>query len=33
MMKNEIGLLIKLDKKENVENLLKRVADLGFTSW
>lgn len=31
-MKNEIGLLIKLDKKENVENLLKRVAGLGFTS-
>ena len=31
-MKNELGLLIKLDCKENVENLLKRVVDLGFKS-
>lgn len=31
-MKNELGLLIKLDRQENVENLLKRVVDLGFKS-
>lgn len=31
-MRNELGLLIKLDRKENVENLLKRVVELGFHS-
>ena len=31
-MKNELGLLIKLDRQDNVENLLKRVVDLGFHS-
>lgn len=31
-MKNELGLLIKLDRQDNVENLLKRVVDLGFKS-
>lgn len=31
-MKNELGLLIKLDCMENVEKLLKRVSDLGFKS-
>lgn len=31
-MKNELGLLIKLDAQENVEKHLKRVVDLGFTS-
>lgn len=29
-MKNELGLLIKLDCQENIEKLLKRVVDLGF---
>ncbi len=31
-MKNELGLLIKLDRQENIENLLRRVVDLGFKS-
>ena len=31
-MKNDLGLLIKLDRQDNVENLLKRVVDLGFHS-
>lgn len=31
-MKNELGLLIKLDCQENIEKLLKRVVDLGFSA-
>lgn len=31
-MKNELGLLIKLDRQDNIENLLRRVVELGFKS-